>query len=280
MKTITTIITLFSFLQAQAQLQDSSFYITHNKTSSIIFPAAIKSVDRGSRDVLVQKATGINNVLFVKAGQQAFEETNLTVITADGKLYQLTVNYASDPHSFLREFREPTQIQPVTFEEGLTETDLAALYKSALSAPRNKHHLAIRKHAMKAALTGVYIHNHLLLWRIQLTNKSNISFEAESFNTYIRDKSRLKRTASQEIELNPLYPGAQLPEVAGKETSEYIIALRKFTIPDAKRLHMEIMERNGGRHLQLTIKNRHLMRAAPLMLPINSSSSRMSHFKQ
>ncbi len=54
-----------------------SFY----KTTSLIFPYAIKSVDRGSKDVLVQKAKGVENILQVKAAKPNFKETNLTVIT-------------------------------------------------------------------------------------------------------------------------------------------------------------------------------------------------------
>src|SRR4051812_37752723 len=60
--------------------------ITLNKTTNLIFPYAIKSVDRGSADVLAQKAKGVENILLVKAGKENFSETNLSVITADGKL--------------------------------------------------------------------------------------------------------------------------------------------------------------------------------------------------
>src|SRR6478609_7705688 len=73
--------------------------ITFNKTSSIIFPAVIKSVDRGSRDILAQKAKGVGNVLQLKAGKENFSETNLTVITGDGVLHQFTINYSGQPIS-------------------------------------------------------------------------------------------------------------------------------------------------------------------------------------
>jgi len=71
--------------------------ITTGKTSSLIFPGIIKSVDRGSREVLAQKAKDVSNVLHVKAAKEDFSETNLTVITADGLLYHFTVRYAADP---------------------------------------------------------------------------------------------------------------------------------------------------------------------------------------
>ena len=71
--------------------------ITLNKTTNLIFPYAIKSVDRGSADVLAQKAKGVENILLVKAGRQNFSETNLSVITADGKLYSFVLDYINNP---------------------------------------------------------------------------------------------------------------------------------------------------------------------------------------
>jgi hypothetical protein len=47
-------------------------WVTLNKTTNLIFPYAIKSVDRGSRDVLAQKAKGVENILLVKANCTLF----------------------------------------------------------------------------------------------------------------------------------------------------------------------------------------------------------------
>jgi hypothetical protein len=43
-----------------------------------------------------------------------------------------------------------------------------------------------------------------------------------------------------------------------------VFALEKFTIPDAKYLAIQIMEKNGGRHLSMKINNRKIMQAIPL----------------
>src|SRR5258708_37621952 len=74
--------------ESQPVVESHNVEITYNKTSSLIFPTIIKSVDRGSRDVIVQKAKGVGNVLQLKAGKENFPETNLTVITSDGTLHQ------------------------------------------------------------------------------------------------------------------------------------------------------------------------------------------------
>lgn len=52
--------------------QYKNLQIGYSKTTSIVFPYPIKSIDKGSADVLVQKAKGVENILLVKAARQYF----------------------------------------------------------------------------------------------------------------------------------------------------------------------------------------------------------------
>ena len=72
--------------------------ITFNKTTNLIFPYSVKSVDRGSKDILVQQPKGTENIIQIKAGKPKFTQTNLSVITIDGKLYSFIVDYTSQPN--------------------------------------------------------------------------------------------------------------------------------------------------------------------------------------
>src|SRR5690606_31566690 len=71
--------------------------VASTKTTNIIFPYAIISVDIGSREVLAQKAKGVENILQVKAAHEGFAQTNLSVVTADGKLTSFLVDFAEQP---------------------------------------------------------------------------------------------------------------------------------------------------------------------------------------
>src|SRR4051812_44613081 len=71
--------------------------ITYNKTTNLVFPYSIRSVDRGSSDLLVQRAKYADTILQLKAGRDGFKETNLSVVTSDGKLYSFLVQYAPSP---------------------------------------------------------------------------------------------------------------------------------------------------------------------------------------
>ena len=68
--------------------------ITYNKTTNLIFPYSVQSIDRGSKDILVQQPKGTENVVQVKADKPNFIQTNLSIITIDGQLYSFTVDYA------------------------------------------------------------------------------------------------------------------------------------------------------------------------------------------
>src|SRR5689334_10024769 len=76
-----------------AILEPYRLEVSYNKTTHLVFPLSIISIDRGSASILAQKAPGVENILKVKADQKAFEETSLNVITSDGKLYSFLVCY-------------------------------------------------------------------------------------------------------------------------------------------------------------------------------------------
>ena len=53
-------------------------------------------------------------------------------------------------------------------------------------------------------------------------------------------------------------------QVKANGTSSIVVALNKFTIPDAKYLAVQIMEKNGGRHLFMKVSNNKIMKAITL----------------
>jgi Bacteroides conjugative transposon TraN protein len=241
--------------------------ITYNKTTNLIFPAAITSVDKGSQDILVQKAAGVENILKVKAGVKDFSETNLSVITADGKLYSFVVEYATQP-SYLNinvgKIAEADSTQVIYSEPSTNKNIFSAYADSVISRGPNMHAIHAASSKVSIALNALYIHEGVLFCRFALKNKSNINYDIDQLHFYIRDKKESRRTASQEIELHPLFISGDTAMIRSGSKLPLVIALQKFTIPDAKYLSIEMMEKNGGRNLFLKVKNRHIMKAQPL----------------
>ncbi len=235
---------LFAQTDSAGSLSSIVLQITTNKTTSVVFPQIIKSIDRGSKDVLVQKVTGVENVLQVKAAKENFTETNMTVITADGKLYSFVVRYAV----------EPSQLN-IQLDSSATIFERIAGKKRSVAGVRNS------TGEMIFLLKGIYIQTNLLYYQLELQNLSNISYDIGLLRFYIKDKKQSKRTASQELEQIPLSVYGNTESVAAQSKQVMVVALPKFTIPDKKRFYIQVMEKNGGRHLQLKVTNGKIVRA-------------------
>jgi uncharacterized protein DUF4138 len=69
---------------------------TMGKMTNLIFPAAIQTAVKVSRDILVQRVRGVTNVIELKAVRAGFGETNLTVCGRDGEVYSFVVRFSSD----------------------------------------------------------------------------------------------------------------------------------------------------------------------------------------
>ena len=232
------------------------------KTTNIIFPYSIISVDIGSRDVLAQKAKGVENILQIKAAKEGFPQTNISIITADGTLTSFILDYAEQPSvlslSLIPEEKKNSScILSETFNEAEVQkyAKLASVSKEKISRIKDKRFGICMK------LNGLFIHDNIMYLRMSIANKTNINYNIDQLRFYIRDQKKTKRTATQEIEINPLYVKDDTAVVAGQTEKVFVYAVPKFTIPDKKYLAIELMEKNGGRHLKIKVHNKTIVRA-------------------
>jgi hypothetical protein len=232
--------------------QTPELIITTNKTTSLIFPFTIKHVDRGSRDVLVQQVKEEDNILLIKAAAKDFQETNLTVITSDGNTYTFKVNFENNPLLFI--YNLPPK----------SSGSIATYANSILDNPKMMHGAVARKWDILVSVSGIYIKGNTIFYQLELNNQSPIDYDINFLRFFIRDKKKSKRTAIQETELRPLYVAGNNKQVKARQKNIVVFALEKFTIPDAKFLAIQIMEKNGGRHLFMKVNNRKIMQAIPL----------------
>ena len=235
------------------------------KTTSMIFEYPIVNVDRGSRDLIAQKVGEVENILQLKAGLRNLSETNLTVITADGSLHHFYVTYSDHPDAQVYKISDP--LISARFDGSKTSIEYEVATDRILDqrAPR----LVAKDNGFRItlAVTGIYVHDDMLLLRVVLRNKSNIKYDIQSVRFFVRDKKNLRRTASQEIELRPLYVRNETKSIKGNGSADVVFVLRKFTIPDSKTLDIELFERDGGRNLKIHIGHQSIIKAE--RLPIN-----------
>ncbi len=240
------------WLFVSAIAQASSLCITTDKTTSLVFPFSIRHVDRGTKDILVQQVKEADNILLVKASAKNFSETNLSVVTDDGSVYTFVINYEEKPEVWVYNLPPNKKATITTYANGI------------LDNPRTIKKISDKKWDMKAKVIGIYIKDNVIFYQVELKNESTIDYDIEVLRFYIRDKKKGKRTAVQENDLKPLHISGNYTQVKANQKSPIVVALDKFTIPDAKFLAVQVMERNGGRHLAMKVDNKKIMQAITL----------------
>ena len=249
--------------------------VTFNKTVHLIFPSAIRYVDLGSADLLAAKADGTENVLRVKAALRDFSrESNLSVITEDGAYYTFNVKYADEPVKLSIEMTDflhdgeavnrPNNALAIYMRElGQESPLLVKLIMQSIYKNNNREikHIGSKRFGIQHTLKGIYTHNGLLYFHLQLKNSSNVPFNVDYITFKIVDRKIAKRTAIQERVIWPLRAYNNLTVIGGRRTGRTVFALEKFTIPDDKMLVVELNEQNGGRHQRFEVDNADLVRA-------------------
>lgn len=244
-------IILFIFLTSGAFAQ-TSIAVSSNETVSLIFPFPIRHVDRGTKDVLVQQPKESDNILLVKASTPQMAKTNLSVIVGDGSVYAFTIDYTEHPGQWIYQVPVIKQATIATYANGILDN------QRTMRGPKDV------SWEIGANIKGIYIKNEVIYYQLQLHNYSTLDYDVDLLKFFIKDKKKGKRTASQENEMVPLHISGNTRQIRSHSVSVIVVALDKFTIPDAKCLVVQLMERNGGRHLKIRIQNKHILRAIPL----------------
>ena len=247
--------------------------ITYDKTVHVIFPSLVRYVDLGSTDLIAGKADGAENVIRVKATTKNFrQETNMSVITEDGNFYSFNVKYADEPLllnvemcDFIHD-GETVNRPNNAMEIYLTELDnesprlVRLIMKSVYERDKRRiRHIGCKRFGVQFLLKGLYSHGGLLYFHTQIKNTSHVPFDVDFVTFKIADKKLVKRTAMQEQVVYPLRAYNYVTRVDGKKSECTVFALPKFTIPDGKKLVVEMYEKQGGRHQTFELENEDLV---------------------
>ena len=246
-----------------------------HKNAHLIFPEEVKYIDIGSPSISVENVVTAKNIIKVfvpDSIQVPFPETNLTAITTDNRLYTFNVRYNENPDSFnllvgepeAEKKEEPQKALAIFENNKLTDTDLKRLGEQCTGSSRTLYHLGIAKNAINFSVDNIFIRDNLIFFILNVDNKSNINYDIDFIKFMVKDKKRLKRTAVQETELTPVHTHNYKPVIAGKQSNKFVYVFDKFTIPDKKILTAEMYEKNGGRHLRITIENSDINSSKPI----------------
>lgn len=241
--------------------------VTFDKTTHVIFPAAVRYVDLGSDNIIASQAGDVINVLRVKAAVEDFTgETNLSVICEDGSYYAFNVKYAKEPEKLSIEMKDflysgdngrlPSNLSDLYFKELGSESPLLVKLVMQSIADNNRRlikHLGAKQFGLQFLLRGMYAHNGLLYINLHLKNKTDMPYYVDHVEFRMIDKKLAKQTAMQELTLAPLRAYNNETMVKPLGTLNSVWCLEQFSLPNDKLLEVTVYERNGGRHLSFTV---------------------------
>ncbi|MCJ8208117.1 conjugative transposon protein TraN [Mucilaginibacter sp. RS28] len=241
--------------------------VTDQKTTVILLPSPIQSVDRGTAFLLAEKVKGSENVLKVKAQNKFLPASNLSVVTADGQLFSFTVDYSASPAYQAIDLKRQQLGKKPDVVLSATTVNESYLQQQAISVFAAKPFMdkSARSHRMRLQLLGIYGTGDLLYFRFTLANGSHVGYQTGTTRFFVTDRKRAKRTAQQESDQSPVYISPDATgELGGRRQRQFVVAFNRFTIADNKRLVVEWMERGGDRNISLSLRGEDLLQAAQI----------------
>jgi conjugative transposon TraN protein len=243
--------------------------VTDHKMTNLVFPVAIRTGIKVSRDVLVQKVKGVENVIELNAARPHFAPTNLSVFGLDGRLYAFDLEYADSP-KVLNFVVVPVPKgnvatlypdKPVLLLTGLPVDEATlAIDAGTLAKEKGFLHASTRHERMHLQVEGIYLKDSLLWVVLQITDRAQVPYYPEYVRLFTQDRTKAKRTAIQQTAMESVY--SVVPDqIAGRSSQRFALGFPLFTVPSDENLWLEVAERNGGRLLKLPISYRTILKA-------------------
>ena len=266
-----------TFIKDNQILEFTLIEAAYDMTTHLIFPSEISYVDLGSDGIIAEKADKVGNVLKLKANKKNFQNTNLTVITADGKFFSFMVMYKDYPRGLniklgsndftavSRKIETPNSdsLQGLAFFEG--KMNEAAMNKYSYELAKKKRslkHIGQSLNKIEVIVRNLYVKDNILFFELYFRNRSNVNYDIDFIKFYVQDQGQLKRTTQQQLEVEPVYVvGQELQTLAGKTSTSKVYCFQRFTIPDKKIFTIEVFEKNGGRKISFNLSGKDIIGA-------------------
>ena len=114
---------------------------------------------------------------------------------------------------------------------------------------------------MQLTVTGIYYADSLIWLAGRIRNRAVPDFAVEQVRLFTQDRKRVKRMALQEMEIVPVFSDVNAAVIPGGAKRKFVIGYRGVTVPDHKRLVLEIADRGGLRVIQVRIPAKKLLSA-------------------
>lgn len=238
-----------------------SLPVTVRKMTNVIFPVDVATGVRVSREVLVQKVRGVENVIELKALKRDFAPTNLAVYGKDGRLYSFVLHYVEDTSVLdYRVVPDGVGGEPKVRLSGWpVEPERLRADARMLADRRGYLHRRADGDGLRLRLKGTYLRDSLFWLSIELRDRTAMGCTPGELRMYTEDRKRVKRTATQEVDISPVY-AERIAAVPGLSRQATAIGSHPFVVGRGKRLVIAFSDEAGDRQVVLRVKRKVLLR--------------------
>ncbi|MDC6406296.1 MAG: DUF4138 domain-containing protein [Allomuricauda sp.] len=192
------------------------------------------------------------------------EESNLLVLTKDGRVYSYILKYRkqlSRLNHFVTGSESIGTERPITIrKEEQEDEELDSIAKrreyferfcNYLLKAKNERLATKRKGRIKLQLQKMAYNGNETYLVMQVSNNSNIDFEVDYLKVYSVTGNKKKKASHQRLERLPIHR-YQMPSLVKKgESKRFVYVLPKFVLAKGEYSEMELHEGKGSRKVLL-----------------------------
>ncbi|MFD1140801.1 conjugative transposon protein TraN [Larkinella insperata] len=247
--------------------------VTANKTTHLIFTYDIKYADLGSKELVGEAVGNANNVFRIKAAGRSLMESNLTIITADGRLFSFLVNYEESPTVLTYDLTKisaasmaPKSAKVSTGSNARLADQLNGLGELAMASKRRIKHIGTQQQGVNLHLKNILYRDDVMFLVLGLDNDSKMDYDLDFMHVFVsQSKKAGESSTSQDVAVDPIKVfDADVTTVPHRKEITKVIAISRMTLEKDRQLMVQMNEKQGGRMLTLPIGTEELAAARPL----------------
>lgn len=191
------------------------------------------------------------------------EESNLLVLTKDGRVYSYILKYRKQLDK-LNHFVSSSQSigteRPIAIGQKQKDKKLDSIakrreyfesYCNYLFKAKNERLATKRKGGIKFQLQKMAYHGNGTYLVMEISNNSEIDFEVDYLKVYSVTGNKTKKASHQRLEMVPIYKYQVPSKISVGNSKMFVYVLPKFVLGKDEYLEMELHEGKGSRKVLL-----------------------------
>jgi hypothetical protein len=255
---------------AQEPQQLDTIYANEKMNLALFFPTNIRQGIVGAENFVFSYNRDRAQPLGLLKGTKG-KQSNLLVVTTDGKVYSYIIKYADNLSemnrfvSFSESIGHEHQRKPIVFRDTIKSDSTLLVSKqysndfleksseAMLKQPERKN-ISKRKGAMSLAIKNMVYYQDLVFIQFEIKNESGIDFDIDYLKLARVIGNGKRRASYQSALLVPQYVYKMPKKTRHATTSRFVFVIPKFTLGDNEKLELRLKELKGNRELVLKRK--------------------------